>query len=54
MWLQEVSLATTDYAGGRDVAQTSKSAESQVSKPALRGESEPLSRARKGLLERGG
>ena len=70
MRLQEVSLVSTDYADGRDVAQTSKSAVSRISKSAERdsastdcrfgnlryggGESGPLSRARKGLLERGG
>ena len=34
MRLQEVSLVSTDYANGRDVAQTSKSAVSRISKSA--------------------
>ena len=54
MRLQEVSLVTTDYADGKDVAQTSKSAVSQVSKPALPDGRKPLPRARKGLFEGGG
>ena len=36
MRLQEVSLVTTDYADRRDVAQTSKSAVSRISKSADR------------------